>query len=116
MSYQRILGGINSCLIFIILHGCTTYDAHDNYKESLYSFIGKSIEQAKGFYGRERKWEVITLTNGNQEYRFNDENVRSVITKNFGGLCTTIFEVDAQSRKIIRADFIGGRRECIIPI
>jgi len=100
-------------LIAVVLSGCANEKAHENYKATLSSFVGRNISDARNFF-RGDDMEVKQLPNGHSEYRFTIQ-----YKANFGPPyepCTSIFEVDPASQKILRADFIGTKHDCIIPL
>lgn len=120
----------------VLLQGCVYYsekhNPHETFKTVLYSFIGDDIDWVLKYYSKKLKWEITTLPNGNQEYRTtsrnsslseNDEATMDFwrriglpvpSTLNNNNLCTKIFEVDVETHKVIRADYIGGEKNCII--
>jgi hypothetical protein len=78
---------------------------HENFLNSLRLSVGRDIRNHVEFAQYQRK----ILANGNYEFR---------MTRPYGrrrGPCTTIYEVDPISYKILRSDFIGSKEDCIIP-
>lgn len=112
MSYQKICGGFIALSMLVTLLGCVYPDAHESFKEMLNSFVGEEFIRAKNYYGRTMKWEVTELPNGNLEYRRTEKYPPDIFKKN-PGPCTSIFEVDAKTKKIIRVDWEGSKRDCI---
>lgn len=97
-------------LIAVLLAGCANEKAHENFKGMLERFVGKDIAQARNFFGSD-DMEIKKLPNGHSEYRL------TTLYKFRGyGPCTKIFEVDPTSQKILRADFVGSKRDCIVPL
>ena len=97
-------------LIAILLDGCANEKAHENYKETLGRFVGKDISDARNFF-RSQDAEIKKLPNGHSEYRFTIQYKGGSY-----GPCTTIFEVDPTSKKILQADFVGSKHDCIVPL
>lgn len=112
MSAPRTIGYVTLCLIFLVLNGCAYTDPHDNFKSFVFNRIGKDIALVKNA-SRENKQEIVSLPNGNLEYRFTWQ-FRPSVWGHVYGPCTEIYEVDAATQKIIRADFVGEKTDCFI--
>ena len=91
---------------FVALGCATAKTSHENYLESLRGVVGRDFRTLAEF----RRFEPHALPNGNIEYRWTRQMLRR------SKPCTDIFEVDPRTYIILRADFIGGPDDCVIPI
>lgn len=95
----------------VALFGCTTVSPHENFKNALYGEkgwpvrIGTSIDNVDrgSFPDVDALLEIKPLLNGNLEYKYR-----------FFGTCRYMYEVDHDTRKIVRAYFEGSERDCIL--
>jgi 2-keto-3-deoxy-galactonokinase len=107
MNKRIVILYVERLLILFMLYGCVYPTAHENFKNNLKLYIGREINSVSAYSPKNLR--VSVLSNGNLEYRY-IEQYRD------HGLCTTIFEVDAATKKIIRADFAGLENDCFIPL
>lgn len=80
---------------------------HQNFLESLEASVGRDIRRHVEF----ERYQRTMLPNGNFEYR---------LTRRYGrwakAACTTIFEVDPDTFKVLHAGFSGSKGDCAIPL
>jgi hypothetical protein len=98
-------------LTVAIVAGCAHFTpeaAHENFKRDLRADIGQDIDHSTytSLDPRLRLSEE-RLANGQIRYRY-----KSGIGN---GQCTTIYDVDPLTRKIVAVNFEGSTRECSLP-
>jgi hypothetical protein len=77
---------------------------HENFLHSLLLSVGRDIRNFQDF----DKYRSHALANGNVQYQY----TRRIPPGRHP--CTTIYDVDPQTYKIVRADFKGSRDDCVI--
>ena len=92
-------------LMALLSVGCSSIPPHDNFKQSLYGAIGRSIyNNVPGRWPyKEDLIDTTPLPNGNVEYRYK-----------YGRTCRYIFEVDPVTHLIVGARFEGKETDCVI--
>jgi hypothetical protein len=88
----------------LVFEGClSSTTPHENFRKNLLT-VGGDIRNRNDY----PRYERVNLANGNVEYR---------LTRRYPpgkGLCTTIYEVDPKTFKILRADFLGSPDDCVL--
>lgn len=113
MIYSNLVNIKFCAIVFLFaLAGCSIDRAidraHENFKTGLNYFVGRDFAEARNFY--RGKIERENLANGNIEYRLTGR------LSNKYGPCTKIFEVEPVTHKVLRADFMGTKSDCITPL
>jgi hypothetical protein len=98
---------LSSCFmaLILLLLGCSTINPHENFRDSLYGAIGRSIDNVPSYLWPDEKALVSSrlLPNGNMENKY--KHLRS---------CRYIFEIDPKTRRIVGARFEGSETDCVI--
>jgi hypothetical protein len=95
--------GVLRVALLAFVTGCATVTPHENFKNNLRLRIGWSIDAQFYDLQREHLLSTMTLANGHLEYRYRQAND-----------CVEIYEVDPKTRLIVRTDFEGSDKSCII--
>jgi len=105
--FREILIKLTSFITIIILSiGCANISPHDNFKEAIASEIGTSIDNAPSYSWRHEKDLISSrvLPNGNIENKY----------KYYKEACVYFFEIDPQTRVIVKARFEGNKNDCVL--
>ena len=89
----------------LVLSSCISATTpHQNFLSNLQFAVGTDIRGRRDF----TQYVATVLPNGHIEYRYTQRYPPG------RGLCTTIYEVDPSTYRILRADYLGTSDDCVI--
>lgn len=98
--------GFRFCSLACLITGFTAcgydHDPHRNFVNNNQAMVGMNYKKFWKFVNEKRLSEVI-LPNGNALYRYR-----------YVGSCIEVLEVDLKTDRIVRAEFEGAEKDCVL--